>query len=187
MRKRPAFTLVELVVAVAVSTVLITATTAIYSLFRRSISLDQARADSSQNGRIALDRLTRELRQAPDIVTPLPLSPADTSVAQPSEIQFEDGHANDRSYRRYYLENGHLRVQTLEYYFAYQPSVRVRWNEIGNGGVTPLQTVVSTQDVADSVLSFQLYGRSVITIYLTTGDGGIISLPLRTVVQARNL
>ncbi len=185
-RRKAGFSLTELLVAVMVSSILVAATVSIYSLVKKSMSLDQGKADISQNARITVDRLSRELRQTPQVVTVLPQNPADTSVTQPGQIEFEDGHANDLSYRRYFLNGTTLQLQVKEYYFAAAPSVRVRWNELDGSGNTPLSAVVSTQDIAEYVSSLAFYGSEVIQMVITTTDGGIQSFKLQSSVQGRN-
>lgn len=186
-RRRKAFTLVELLVAVLVSSILIGLTVSIYGLFRKSMALDQSRADITQNARIALDRMSREIRQTPDIVTEMPADPSDTSVSQPGEIEFEDGHAEDLTYRRYYVSGGVLHLDIKEYYFSYEPGVRVKWNSIGTGGVSPLSTVISTQDIATNVSSLLLYGGTVIDLSLSTSDTNGQVYLLRTSIYGRNI
>src|SRR5258708_6585507 len=103
-KRQPAYTLIELLVAVLVSSLLISATISIYGLYRKSMLRDQSRADNDQNGRVALDRMAREIRQANALVTALPAS----------EIEFEDGHAGDLSYHRYYLSGTALELDTKQ-------------------------------------------------------------------------
>ncbi|HSI20604.1 MAG TPA: prepilin-type N-terminal cleavage/methylation domain-containing protein [Verrucomicrobiae bacterium] len=182
-----AFTLVELLVAVVVSGILVGITASTYSLFRRSMALDQGRVSLSQNARIALDRISRELRQTPAVVTLLPANPSDLSTPQPGELEFEDGHANDLTYRRYYLSGGTLKVDVKQYYFAYDPTTRVRWNEQGTGGVSPISNVISTNDIADNVQSISYYGSNEVQILVTMLDSEGQQFQLRTTVLGRNL
>ena len=190
---RAAFTLIELLVAMVISSILITATTSVYTLFRKSVTADQAKADITQNGRIAMDRISRELRQTSDIVTDLPQDPADTSVIQPSGIEFLNGHAvvgdsNYLTYNKYYISGGVLKLDVKEYYFASFPNTRVVWNTVGSGGSAPVAHVISTQDVADRVTGIHLYDdNNVITMVLTTGDGQRQTSTLRTAIVGRNL
>jgi len=173
-------------VALVVAGILIALSTSIYNVFRVSVSRDTGRANAVQNARIATDRLSRELRQSPAVVTDIPIDPSDTSVAQPGQIEFEDGHANNLTYRRYYLSGTTLTLQVKEYYFAGSPSTRVHWNQTGPGGVTPVSSVISTQDVAEMVKSLVLYGDTEIQTIITTGDEGIADYVLRTTVERRN-
>ena len=184
--RRPGFTLVELVVAMTVSTILIGVTVSVYTLFRKSINLDQNRADLTQNARVTLDRLSRDIRQTPSIVTLLPTDPNDTTVTEPGEIEFEDGHAQNLTYLRYYLNGETLELATKQYYFSYDTGTRVHWNSTGNGGIAPTSSVISTQDVADRVKSIAFYGRKPLQIIITTTDDGIQTYVLRTSIYERN-
>jgi prepilin-type N-terminal cleavage/methylation domain-containing protein len=187
MKSRRGFTLVELLVAIIISSLLIGMTASIYSLFRRSMAADQAKADIAQNARVAMDRLSRELRQTPDIVTEFPTDPSDTSVSQPGEIEFENGHASTGdddylTYHRYYIDRGVLKLDVKEYYLADDPDHRVRWNSPGS----PLSDVISTQDIATGVQSLVGYENQTLQLTLTTTDGGSQHLPLRTTIYKRN-
>jgi len=184
--KRRAFTLIELLVAIAVSSILIVTAVSMYTLIRNSITLDQSRGDMEQNANIALDRLSRDLRQTPDVVTVLPASTTDASVPKPHEIEFEDGHTNDLTYRRYYLNGSVLELDTKEYYFASNPATRVKWNAT-SGGTSPVSAVISTQDIADMVQTLNVYGNdSVMQVEVITTDGGTQTFSLRTTVEGRN-
>lgn len=183
----PGFTIVELLVAVVLASMLVGMTVSIYSLFRKSMTLDQARADISQNARVALDRISRELRQTPEVITVLPADPDDTSVAQPGAIEFENGHDNDLTYYRYYLSGTTLRLDKKEYYLASDPNTRLKWNTEGEGGVMPLFRVISTQDIAINVQSMLFYGLDTVQIIITTADSNGQSYTLRSQVLGRNL
>ena len=185
-RRRNGFTLIELLVAMIVSGILISITTATYTLFRTSMNLDQSRAQLDQNGRLVLDRLSRELRQTQDVVTTFPASPSDNSIAQPGEIEFEDGNANDLTYRRYYIVSGVLKLDIKQYTFSYDPNTRVLWDAIGTSGESPNPTVLSTQDVADSVQSVAFYGDSLLQMIVTTIDSYGQTYTVRTTVLGRN-
>lgn len=176
------------------SGILIGITTSVYSLFRISMTRDQSRAELSQNARIALDRLTRELRQTPYIVTELPADRGDTSVPQPGEIEFEDGHAepgdsNYLTYRYYYVSQGILKLEIKEYYFSSNPSQRVRQSDIGVGGEHPVENILSVPaiDISENVQSIAFYGSNLLDVQINTADGQNQSYSLRTQVVGRNL
>lgn len=181
-----AFSLTELLVAILISSLLVGITVSMYSLIRKSMAQDQVKSDSTQNARVSLDRISRELRQTPQVVTVLPANESDNSVTQPGAIEFEDGHANDLSYKRYYLSGTTLRMQVKEYYFASSPSTRVRYNAVDGSGNLPTAANVNTyQDVAEMVQSMSFYGSSRIKIVMVTGDG-IQNFTLQTSVEGRN-
>ncbi len=82
------FTLTEVLVTIVVFTLV---TGAIYSinLFNQKAYREgETAAEIVQNGRVILERMTREIRQAKEIVTELP----DEEVSAPEEIEFQDGH-----------------------------------------------------------------------------------------------
>ena len=181
---RPAFTLVELLVAILVSSILIGVTTSTYVLFRKSVALDQGRADISQNARVAMDRMSRDLRQTTAVVTVLPASPVDNSVTQPNEIEIEDGHIepgepNYLSTRRYYLVNGVLKLDIDAYTLS---GAAVRYNV-----ASATKTVLSTQDIAQEVTGLVFYNNAgTMEIDITTGDGGTQTYSLQSVIRKRN-
>jgi type II secretory pathway pseudopilin PulG len=191
--RKPAYTIIELLVAILISAILLAATVSTYGLFRRSINADQARASLSQNGRVAMDRITRELRLTPEILTTLPTSPSDTSVPEPNSIEFEDGYvaSTDPSYltyHRYYLNGTTLEEDIKQYYFASAPSVRVDAKSVDSSGNAPISSVISTQAIAQEVALFALYGSKPLQVYITTTDlPSGQSYPLRTDVTPRNL
>ena len=171
-RPKPAFTLVELLVALVVASLLILATSQVYSLFRRTMAQEQSQADLSQNARVALDRLSRELRQTPQIVTALPSSPTDVSVPQPSAIEFQDGHTNDLAYYSYYLSGTTLNEDVVQYTFASSPTTRVLSTATDTSGNPPQRSVISTNIIAEGVSLMNLYeSADTISLSLTTTDG----------------
>ncbi len=184
--RKPGFTLIELIIALLISGILVGISTATYTLFRKSLNLDQSRAEIAQNGRIIIDRLSRELRQTNDVVTVFPATINDNSIAQPNGIEFEDGNANDLSYRRYYVVNGTLKLDIKQYAFNYDPNHRVVWNAVGTGGISPTPSVVSTTDVADHVQNLIFYGDNLLQIQINTVDSFNQTFTVRTTVLGRN-
>jgi len=190
--RRNAFSLIELLVAISIASALLTATISVYSLFRKATNKDQSHSDTVQSGRVALDRLSREIRQTPDIRTIFPDNASDTSPAQPGEIEFEDGDegnpATDLTYRHYYVTGGALTLEVRECFFVGQ-NIRVHWNDVdSNGNPATCQTIAgSTQVIAQNVLSMVLYGRKPLQIILTTQDLTGQTYVLRTSITSRNL
>ena len=183
--KKFGFTLVELLVALVISSILIGATVSTYTLFRKAVAEDQNRAALTQNGRVAFDRISRELRQTSLVVTTLPSSPDDTSITEPGEIEFEDGHTNDLTYHRYYVDGSMLKLDTIEYYFADDSGIRVPYNATRPNGDLPVRHVISTQDVAEDVASIAFYGTQPLEFQMTTTDGKQ-TFTIRTKLYERN-
>lgn len=90
MRKKEknSFTLVEVLIATFIVTSLIIAIYSVYTFHQKVYRVGEDIGEVVQNGRVILERLTRELRQADEIVT----SFGDTQENAVNEIEFEDGH-----------------------------------------------------------------------------------------------
>ena len=180
--KKPGFTVIELTVAMVVSGLLVGMTVATYTIFRKSIVQDQAKADIDQNGRVALDRITRDLRQTHYIVTTLPV---DSSGSQPGEIEFENDHAlpgdaDYMSYHRYYIDAGGTLELETKYYML--NGVKVTY---AAGGIS---TVISTVPIANTMANLAFYspdGDSV-QVMVSTTDGHAQTYQLRSTVYKRN-
>lgn len=193
MAHSKAFSLIELLIAIIISSILVSATVSVYGLFRRSVNQDQTQSDSVQSARVAMDRLVREIRQTPDIRTVFPADPSDLSVAQPGEIEFEDGNvanpATDTlTYRHYYLTNRTLTLEVRECFFAGQNS-RVHWSDVDTNGIPPTCQAINgrTQDIAQNVSSVAFYGRQPLQIVITTTNSAGQSYLLQSSVNSRNM
>lgn len=186
-KKNKGFTIIEILIVLIISSAVLGISTAVYNTFRKAITRDQNTAAMAQNARVALDRISREVRQASGIVTAIPVDENDTTIPQPNELEFEDGHANDISYKRYYISGTILKMDINEYYFSYDTANRVSWNAIGNGEVSPIKHTISTQDIADNVQSLEFYGAKPLEIVITTTDYVGQNLTLRTKLYERNL
>ena len=82
------FTLAEILVVVVIFSLIVLAIYAIYLLSSRMYRQGEVAAEMNQNGRVMIERMTREIRQAKTVVTDLP----ETQINPPSEILFQDGH-----------------------------------------------------------------------------------------------
>lgn len=82
------FTLTEMVISIAIFGLVIVIVYSSYALSRRSYLEGENVAEITQNGRVILERLSREIRQAREIVTELP----EDRTNPPAEIKFRDGH-----------------------------------------------------------------------------------------------
>jgi len=92
MKNRKSFTLLEVLIIIFISSLVFIAILEIYLAGQKLYSLGENRAEILQNGRIILERISRELRQAKEIVTPLPQVDNNPDFPPPSEIEFQDGH-----------------------------------------------------------------------------------------------
>jgi len=121
-------------------------------------------AELSQNGRIALDRISRELRQTGQLATVLSPTPPDPAQNQ---IIFEDGHTDTIQYINYYQTGTDLKREQGHYYFAGDPSSWVDYSAKDGGGNPALYAQDSNQTIAQNISSLNFYGEKNITIDLT--------------------
>ncbi|MCX6785969.1 MAG: prepilin-type N-terminal cleavage/methylation domain-containing protein [Candidatus Komeilibacteria bacterium] len=166
------FTLTEVLTVLGITIIITLITYDIFLVSQQSFKKGDAALEITQNGRIFLDRLTRELRQTPEIATSLP--PAKTTQGFPpaAEIMFADGHdVPDIQYLRYFLNNGMVKRQRLVYYFATEPGVYVHWNARDAFGQLPQSSVLEERDIAEYVNQIKFYGAGVtyMEIWLTKG------------------
>jgi prepilin-type N-terminal cleavage/methylation domain-containing protein len=109
------FTLVELLVTIVVLSLVLGAVYEGYSLSQKASREGERAAEIAQNGRVILERIVREIRQAEEIVTELPEGEAGAS----GEIIFEDGHISDPyHYIHYFKEDTNLCREVVGYYFS---------------------------------------------------------------------
>ena len=85
------FTLTEALVVLAIFIIVIVAVFSAYNFSREGYLEGENLAELTQNGRVVLERLTREIRQARFIVPPFP---EDEAIAT-STILFQDGHVEE--------------------------------------------------------------------------------------------
>jgi len=109
------FTLIELLITVTILVFISGAIYMGYYLSQKAYREGETRAEITQNGRVIIERINREIRQAKEIITELPA----TSTEATSTIGFEDGHATI-SYRYifYYQEDNNAKRKVNGYYFS---------------------------------------------------------------------
>jgi len=185
-KRQTGFTIVELVVAMSLMILLLTMVIGIYLVSYRAYNKIDRQAEISQNGRVIMDRLVRELRQTPDIVTDLPTDNSDPE-SLPSELLFQDGHdISTISYLRYYLTAGELHRQAIIYTFASAPDLHVRWSDTDQGGDPPDATILEDKIIGEFVSDIEFWDFPLVNInlYLENIDQSLI---INTAVYGRNL
>lgn len=111
------FTLTEILITIVIFLLIGIVVLNVYLLSQKVYKRGENQAELLQNGRVISERITRELRQAKEVVTALP-QVADNPDNPPfSEIEFQDGHttSTDYYYIRYYIPEG-----TKEIYRQYR-------------------------------------------------------------------
>lgn len=127
------FTIFEIIVSISLFVVIILMTGSLYQVSQKSYNKGSDQAELTQNARVSLDRISRELRQATDIVTGLPAS----------EIFFRDGHdISEITYIKYYLNGNNLMRVRTAYYFGDEQSVYVPYGSYDQYGDPPDELIL---------------------------------------------
>lgn len=84
------FTLIESIVALAIFVLITVIMHSVYLFNQQAYEEGERMAELVQNSRVILERITREVRQAVEIVTVLPQT--DQGGGNPDELEFQDGH-----------------------------------------------------------------------------------------------
>ncbi len=160
------FSLIEIVIAVSISTVIFLSIAAVFQISEKSYLDTENKAEITQNGRVILDRLSRELRQSEDLVTTLPIDNSNpASLAH--EIVFQDGHdLSTISYIRYYLNGSNISRQSIVYYFPSDPSDYVFWHNTDKDGNAPTMKVLEEKVIGEYVDDIEFWGDELISINL---------------------
>lgn len=87
-KKERSFTLTEMIVSITILVLLIGAIYSLYSMHQYYYQKGEESEEVLQNGRVIIERISRELRQSKEIATQLP----DTRDNPPDNIFFQDGH-----------------------------------------------------------------------------------------------
>lgn len=214
--RRSGFTLVEVLTASVLGSILIGLTATTYIQAERLNVQQSAELEISQNARALIDRISRDVRQTPGFTASLP-----DNVDQGLEfIQFEDGHdpeAGGPYYMQYHRVDNQVWRRRVYYFRESDPNTRVPFeqvqmdcagiagapaevaicynqileqlsqtNELGDADVIQ-QAVVDEFVVADRVTSLSLWGESnLLRIDLTFTSSTGVEYPLHSAVAKRN-
>jgi len=118
-------------------------------------------AELTQNARVSLDRISRELRQSVDIITSLPETNDDPENPPAEEIFFQDGHDTSQiTYLRYYLDNSNLMRSRSAYYFDEEPENYVLYNSVDQNGDPPEELIIENRIVGEYFNELKFWGSS---------------------------
>lgn len=174
MKNTRGFTLFEVLIGITIGSLLLGLVLSIYSLTVRSLASGQNRSELANNSRIIIDRLTRDLRQARQIATPLPTISNDPNLAPPSQIEVQDGHnTNSIRYARYYLSGTDLKRQIREYYFPAEPAVLVTFDAVDDFSNPASVRIIEDELIGQYVAGLAFYGINLITVELQLAKGNI--------------
>jgi len=182
------FTLTELLVSITIILIVIGAAYSGYFLSQKAYREGEAAAELSQNGRVILERITREIRQAKDIPTELSEEEPAEEISPLDGIIFEDGHIEDPyHYIHYFKDNNYLKREVIAYYFSDNPGVWVPFGAVPPGGQTlETETLDDPAIVGEYLTGLKFWNSGAINVFLTLErDDKIVSL--RTKIFGRNL
>jgi len=183
--------LIEIVIAVTISLLLLLMINATYNLNQRAYVATDSKAEITQNGRVILDRLVREVRQTPDIATELPLDTSDPS-SLPSELMFQNGHNTSQiEYIRYYLDGSDIKRKIIVYFFLQAPENYVHYYDIdseeGEPPYGPPQMLVlETKIIGEYASDLEFWGDRLVNINLYLQKNNQTEI-INTAVYGRNL
>ncbi|MCD4694543.1 prepilin-type N-terminal cleavage/methylation domain-containing protein [bacterium] len=177
------FTLLEIVVAVSIFVLIIMISGSLYTISQRSYTSSENKMELVQNGRVAFDRLSRELRQSVEIATPLASSSSETET----EILFQDGHdSNEITYVYYYLSGSNLRRAKIAYYFNEEPDIYVRYNSRNEDSDLPENVVLEDRVVGEYFKNIEFWGEYGLVYASTTLANRDEEFKIKTNIFSRN-
>lgn len=184
MRKCQGFTLTEAIISIAIFGLILIIVYSSYSLSQRSYLEGENLAEITQNGRVILERMAREIRQAKEIVTELP----EDRTGATSAIMFQDGHdISTIHYIHYFKDDNNIKREEVAYYFSGDPNIYVPWNATPPTGQSLLEVELEpAQTIGEYVANVEFWGSGVINIYLTL-EKKEKSIDFQTKIFGRNI
>lgn len=156
---KKAFTLIELIVAIGMALIVVSAAISMTILTKRQIAIGSDKLEAVQNARSIMDRLSRDLRQTNEVITPL--NDINNAGDAKNEIEFENGHSSEKiNYVKYYLNGNNLVKQEHHYKFNTDPNNWVVWNMRDNQDQPPVLVIDSSVIVANYVNQFNFWKNS---------------------------
>lgn len=184
-KKNSGFTVAEILIATIIALLTLTIVVSIFSLNQRVLRKSNTKAELTQNIRIAIDLMAREIRQAKELVTVLPPDNSNPALVA-HELKFEDGHTESQiQYIRYYLNNNLLKRQIIVYYFQSDPNTYVYWDSSDPFG-PPAESVLQEHTLGEFFTAIDFYGEEEINIELTLEKNNE-QVKMRTKIYPRNI
>ena len=178
------FTLIEVSVTTAILGLVLSAIYGVYNLSQKAYTTEENMVEITQNGRVIFERLSREIRQATELVTELP----DSEALSTSTIMFEDGHITEPyHYIRYFQEGSLVKRTVIGFYFSEDTDENlVPWDAIPPVGQTLLQkTIQESQTIGECVAQLKFWGSEVVSVVLDL-EKRDNNLRLKTDIFGRN-
>ncbi len=152
-------------------------------------------AELLQNGRIIIERMTREIRQAEEMVSALPQTFDNPDSPPLSEIEFQDGHttSTDYYYIRYYIPEGTEEIYRQYRVYCFDDCQSCvdyfRWdeNKIEGEEIIPVQVCnLEEKIIGEYLTDLKIWGDSLVNISLILKKSNQ-EIELKTSIFGRNL
>ena len=155
------FTLIEAIVAISLFTIIILVSNSMFIMSQKIYIRGSALSELSQNARISLDKISRELRQSNNLITNFSL------ISTSSEIFFQNGHDNNEiTYIKYFASSTDLIKKNLAYEFGADLGTYVYRDSIDAWGNSPDEILLKERIIGEyfSTLEFS-FSNGLVNIY----------------------
>lgn len=184
IKNQKGFTLTELLISVVISLLITILVSSVFILNQRVVRKNNIKSELTQNARITIDLMSREIRQAKEIVTVLPAD--SSSPPLPHELQFEDGHVSSQiQYIKYDLSGTELHRKIIVYYFDSDIDTYVNWDDVDSFGAA---TASTTEDkiIGENFSNIDFYGSTNIEVDLDLQKNNE-QIEMKTIINPRNI
>jgi len=179
------FTLVEVLIVIAIFVLVSVAVFNVYLTGQKFYQRGGVRAELLQNGRVILERMTRELRQTREITTTL----SEDESGATSTVSFEDGHSTTTYHYIHYFQDGDLiKREVLGYYFSGDDTqTLVPWDATPPQDQTlEVKTLEAPVIIGEYVENLEIWGLKLVNISLILEEKNE-NVKLQTKIFGRNL
>jgi len=195
------FSLVEIMLAVVIFSLMVGLILNVFIFSQKLYRQTETELELLQNGRIVLERISRDLRQAEEMVTALPQVPDNPDNPPLQEIEFQDGHnpspyaglGSDYYYIRYYLNLANNEVYRQYRVYCFDPcetcTSYFRWNDSrleGEELVTTHACDLEDRIIGEYLSDLRFWGLGTINISLVLNKSAQ-TMNLQTSTWGRNL
>lgn len=183
-KNQKGFSLTELLIVLSIFVLIVGAIYSAYILVQKAYRESESFAEMNQNGRVILERMVREIRQARSIPNSADLEIPETTLAS---LEFEDGHIQEEyHYIRYFEQENKVMREEIKYYFPSDPDAFLPWNASSSSETVSSTTVNSPQIIGEYVSELKFWDIPDINISLKMQKDDKESI-LKTKVFGRNL
>jgi len=167
------YTLNELLIVLAIFVIVIVAIFSFLLTAQRVSREGGDMAEINQSGRMIFKKITRELRQAREIVTELPAAvDSEIPINATDSIEFEDGQEEELYYYiRYFKEENEVKREVKRYYFPSNPGEFLPWDAISSEEELFATTIEGPIVIGGYVSDLKFWGEPVVNVLLSLKKG----------------